>query len=171
MKDNENQVDPLPEPASKHLRDVVVIFNLKHKRVKGSGPGFSVPKEQVIHIEPVIGEPCDDKAQHQFAVTTLRFNKKLTKGTIRLYHREDMGYYSFYSAPVWSRAANGKDYDWELTLTLMKDPGGSPEESFDVPHNVDFKNYPRLDVTTNIHPEDVKQVSIHGICRVYLANA
>lgn len=170
MNDNQNKNSD-PQPVSKHIRDLVVIFNLKHKRVKGAGPGFSVPKEQVIHIEPIIGEPCDDKTQHQFALTTLRINKKQTKGTIRLYHRENMDYYSFHSAPVWSRASDGIDYDWQLTITLRKDTGGAQKESFSLPENVDFKNYPRLDVTTNIHSGAVKAASIHGICRVYLANA
>jgi hypothetical protein len=159
----------LHHPPAEHLKDVVLIFDLNHKAIE-SATGFPVRKEQLIHIEPVIGKACDANSPHEFGGTTLEFNDDLTVGTVRLYHRKNTEHYSFRGDPEWMKV-NDPNYDWELKIQLEKNPGGPSTASFFLPENVDFKQHPRLDISTTVHKKGAEPRSIHGICRVYLNNA
>ncbi|MCB0669884.1 MAG: hypothetical protein KDC80_28860 [Saprospiraceae bacterium] len=153
-----------------NLKDVVLIYDCKHSSIPGSSSSFPVGKDQVIHVEPVLGLECDINTPHEFSITTLELDLENHQGTIRLYQKSQKEFYSIESVEFKEETNPSSDFDWRINLNFERNSTGDKISKFKLPTDVDFVKHPRIDVSIFIKSK-IGSKSIHGICRVYVKNA
>ena len=170
---NETQRDrkQLTVQPDDSLKTIALMFNLNHNGEVTEQGKFTIPHEQLVHVEPYAKDVIGRK-YHRYGAITLILDLENHSAKVHLVQNHPR-LYGLYDAKI--IPAKIKDHEWDLTITLVKKGHAPTRKAFSFDEQINIEPGHRMDVVIdNQHggpPSLLAPFAASRICRVYFISS